>query len=260
MGKILPMFVRVGGALHSVLVEEEACGEGGSDYLHFMFRLFVLRRYRLEVFQRLVPAIPPIGTPSWTEISRLLEDMLAAGEKLFPHQFRPTTLRSYRDEGGQLHHCGTMARGAREVLTLQLLYRALPAGEIQHFAAAACPRSFGDMYDKLKLNLDYFVQGVYGDYGIKLMLDLLVLMSGVPPAAISRWPTDCPGYRRELAIIFPGLHPAEHLQALYWVHRELGKTWRFQFPESCAQLCWHHRRESGVLDDAMDVGGRGRAG
>ena len=112
----------------------------------------------------------------------------------------------------------------------------------------ACPRTFGIMYDKLHAELAP-LPGVFGEYGIKLMLDMAVLLGAVPPAAISRWPVACPGYAETLAVVFPGLPAALHLQALYWVHRSFARTWRFQFPESCAQLCWDHRRQSWIVDD-----------
>ena len=61
VGVMLGMWMRNGAhALHCVLVQEPGFA---SDYVNFMFRLFVLRRYRMDVWQRLVPAIPPIGEP-----------------------------------------------------------------------------------------------------------------------------------------------------------------------------------------------------
>ena len=84
------------------------------------------------------------------------------------------------------------------------------------------------------------------------MLDMLVMLGSVPREAISRWPVVCPGYQATLAVLFPGLDPGLHLQALYWVHRQLGHKWRFEFPESCAQLCWDHRRVHGSLNDLID--------
>ena len=85
------------------------------------------------------------------------------------------------------------------------------------------------------------------------MLDMLVMQGSVPEWVLSRWPVDCPAYRSSLATLFPGLPVQDHLVALYWVHMELGKKWRFMFPESCAQLCWGHRRQSGALDDETTV-------
>ena len=146
-----------------------------------------------------------------------------------------------------------MKREEREIWTLKMLYVSLPEREIEEFTTAACPSTFAAMYDKLKANLGQCMSGVFGDYGIKAMLDMLVMQGSVPQWVLSRWPTDCPGYRIALATLFPGLPPADHLTALYWVHRELGKTWRFLFPESCAQLCWDHRRQTGALDDAMEA-------
>ena len=250
VGVMLGMWTQARNALHSVLVVEPP--NCNSDYVNFLFRLFVQRRYRQEVWQRLVPAIPPIGTPAWPAIRRAFAILYRKEEKVFPHNFRPTTLHHYRDqEDGKKKDVIGMPRQAREVLTLQLLYKALPRNEIENYAAAASPCTFAAMYDKLQENVNLRMQGVFGDYGIKLMLDMLVLTGGAPQETLSRWPTDCPGYQIALATLFPGLPPSEHLQALYWVHRELGKTWRFQFPESCAQLCWDHRRQTGALDDAL---------
>ena len=176
-----------------------------------------------------------------------------ACEKVFPHQFRPNFLRSYRNGvDGERRTVMGPTRARTEVVTLEALYKALPRSEIESSAAAACPRTFGVMYDKLSENLQRCLCGVFGDYGIKIMLDMLVMLGGVPGGAISRWPVDCPGYQASLATLFPELPPSEHLMALYWVHRSLGQRWRFEFPESCAQLCWDRRRVAGSLDDMMD--------
>ena len=239
---------RVRGALHCVLVEEKGCE---SDYLNFMFRMFVVRRYRVGVWQRLVPAIPAVGQPSWGRVRNAFKVAYDVEDRIFPHQYRPTTLRGYFDRRHEWQCAQQLEHHVREELTLKLLYRALPRREIHDFVSAACPRTFGAMYDKLREDLGH-ISGVFGDYGIKLMLDMLVFLGAVPPAAISRWPVACPGYQTTLAAIFPGLPETLHLQALYWVHRQFGRTWRLQFPESCAQLCWDHRRQAGSLDDLME--------
>ena len=250
VGVMLGMWMRNGAhALHCVLVQEPGFA---SDYVNFMFRLFVLRRYRMDVWQRLVPAIPPIGEPKWSAIHGVFKSLFHHEKKpkVFPHNFRATTLREYLQNGKSKSVAG-MSREAREVKTLQLLYKALPRQEIKAYAAAACPRTFAAMYDKMKENLNLMLQGVFGDYGLKLMLDLLVLTGAAPQETLSRWPVACPGYRAALATLFPGLPESEHLRALYWVHRELRQTWPLEFPESCAQLCWDHRRLRGALDDAL---------
>ena len=250
VGVSLKEWVQEDDAQHCVLLAEK--GQVESDYLNFMFRMFVVRRYRQEVRQRLVPACPAAGTPAWPKMLRVFAELIADGCAIFLCNFRPATLRSYVDASDRRLSVDGLSRQAREVTTLKLLYRALPRQEIEAFAAAAGPDTFADMYDQLKRNLSG-MQGVFGDYGIKCMLDMLVLTGGVPPEALSRWPTACPGYQSALTTLFPGLPPAAHLRALYWIHVQLGKTWRFDLPESCAQLCWHHRRQRGALDDAMDM-------
>ena len=133
----------------------------------------------------------------------------------------------------------------RELMTLRMLYEALPKREIEEFTRAACPSSFAAMYDTLRENLKQRMSGVYGGYGIKLALDVLVAQGSIPDSVLSRWPSDCPGYQASLATLFPGLQDTYYLQALYWVHMKLSEKWRLLFPESCAQLCWDHRRVSG---------------
>ena len=248
MGVFITWFRRDGDAMHFVMKDER----GSGNFLNYMFRMFVLRRYRAEVWQRIAPAIPASGEPSWTQLRDAFADMFAKGEKIFPGQFRPTTLRSFRplDEGPERSTTG-MKREERELWTLKLLYQSMPEREIERFTRAACPSTFAAMYDKLKENLRPKVSGVFGDYGIKLMLDMLVVQGSVPDRVLSRWPTDCPGYRSALATLFPGLPSADHLTALYWVHRQLSEKGTFLFPESCAQLCWDQRRQAGILVDAV---------
>ena len=136
MGVMLGMWTKAGSASHCVLVDEPPDCE--SDYVNFMFRLFVLRRYRPEVWQRLVPAIPPIGTPTWPAIRSALKSMFRQRKKVFPHQLRPTTLHHFRDKrDGKKKDVVGWSREAREVKTLQLLYQALPRSEIENYAAAA---------------------------------------------------------------------------------------------------------------------------
>ena len=83
VGVYLSKWVQKSGALHCVLKEEQAHDE--SDYFNFMFRMFVLRRYRLEVWQRLVPAIPPAGTPAWPLVLCVFAGAYRAKEKVCPH-------------------------------------------------------------------------------------------------------------------------------------------------------------------------------
>ena len=227
-------------------------GESGGNFLNYLFRMFVARRYRDGVWQRLVLAIPVSGRPTWAKLRDVFADVFAKGEKLFPGMFRPTTLKSYRPRlGGPEKSTTGMKPEVREMWTLRMLYASLPEREIEEFTRAACPSTFAAMYDKMKTYLGLRVKGVFGDYGIKITLDVLVLQ-GVPERVLSRWPVDCPGYRSSLATLFPGLPPAEHLTALHWVHMQMNKKWRLIFPESCAHLCWDMRRQSGCLDDAMD--------
>ena len=254
VGPELRVWRRAEGAPHFVLDDDVVERHVPSDYVNFIYRLFVMKRYRENVWVRLVPCIPAAGEPSWDKLREAFWDAYGGEAKLFKGNFRPTTLRGYHDSAGQW--CGTenLQKHEREQVTLKALWEALPRREIELFALEACPRSFADMVDKMRANF-VNLRGVFGEYNVKLMLDLLVLLGCVPQEAISRWPVACPGYQLTLARIFPGLTGGEgsQLKALYWIHRQLTNgRWRFLFPESCAQLCWDHRRRNGSLDDRME--------
>ena len=248
VGVELRNWVRAPGALHCQLVGEEQLS---GDFVNFVFRLFVVRRYHPQTWLRLVPGIPPAGEPDWKSLQYAFREAYSLDLPIFQTNFRPTTLHGHCDEAGQWHCARQLEKHKREELTLRLLYQALPRQEIQNYAAEACPRTFAAMIDKMEADLGR-LRGVFGNYGIKIMLDMLVMTGSVPREAISRWPVDCPGYQATLAALFPGLDKSLHLKALYWVHRQLCGRWRFEFPESCAQLYWDHRRVNGTLKDRYD--------
>ena len=96
-----------------------------------------------------------------------------------------------------------MSREARELKTLQLVYKALPRKEIKKYAAAACPCTFATMYDKMKENLNLLMQGVFGDYGLKLMLDMLVLTGGGCSGAPISMAHRLPGVSQRIGDVVP---------------------------------------------------------
>ena len=244
VGVELGKWRRVPAKLHSVMLHET---DEKSDFVNFVFRMFVVRRYRPSVWQRLVPGIPAAGVPDWGFVKQAFKEAYEKEDLIFPGNYRPTILRAWRNARFVQLKTKSVPY-LREEQTIRLLYTALPREELALYSQRPCPLTFGVMYDRLLSELS-FLSGAFGEYGIKLMLDMLVLLGAVPPQAISRWPTACPGYAEKLAVLFPELPAALHLKALYWIHRQFSATFAFSFAESCAQLCWDHRRLSGSLDD-----------
>ena len=75
VGVELKQWQQVPGALHSVrLHEAEGRCQTKSDYLHFVFRVFVARRYHSTIWRRLLPAIPPAGKPNWKAVRQVFAD------------------------------------------------------------------------------------------------------------------------------------------------------------------------------------------
>lgn len=92
-----------------------------------------------------------------------------------------------------------------------------------------------------------------GPYFSKCILDVFVPATKIGDATIGRhWPCHgCPGYEAAIAQLAPSL-PKEHFGSfLLFTHRALSPRHRLSLPESLAQLCWHHRRQSGLLEDAQ---------
>ena len=64
-----------------------------SDYLNFMFRMFVVRRYTPGVWQRLVPGIPAAGEPRWKLVRHAFAEAYRLKEQIYCGNYRPAVLR-----------------------------------------------------------------------------------------------------------------------------------------------------------------------
>ena len=246
VGSFLPLFSKRVGQ-HYVMA-----GEHGGDFRTFLFRMFVLRRYNREnVWLRLVPAIPTEGEPDWEDLGERLQSIFDEPGTVFSSSFRYTQCNKVRNKSGQWQSLVAACPSDREVALWRAVYAAVPTQACEAFAAEPSREHFGDMYNQLLANLQRFQRGAIGEYSVKCMLDMVVVLGAAPDWTVSCWPVACPGYTSGLAMLFPGLPTQARLQALYWVHMQLCLHWRFEFPESVAHLCWHHRRVTGQFDDMM---------
>ena len=228
-------------------------GEHGGDFRTFLFRMFVLRRYNREnVWLRLAPAIPTEGEPDWEDLGERLQGLFTEPGTVFSSSFRYTHVNKVRDvQTGKWQSLVAACPSEREVALWRAVYIAVPMKECKAFAAEPSLAHFGDLFGTLLQNLKHFQSGAIGEYNVKCMLDMAVVLGAVPDWTLSRWPVACPGYTSGLAMLFPGLPKAAQLQALYWVHMQLCLHWRFTLPESVAHLCWYHRRMAGQFDDMI---------
>ena len=95
IGCYIAWFRRDGEAMHFVTKEEHGGGVPG-NFANYMYRMFVLMRYCKEAWPLLVQAIPAQGEPAWDKLQHIIADLFASGKKVFPGNYRATSLRSFR--------------------------------------------------------------------------------------------------------------------------------------------------------------------
>ena len=125
------------------------------------------------------------------------------------------------------------------------MWRALPKKELTAFARQPARATY-------KTALETFQQRLYGengltkgksnDYTIKLMLDGLLVNNTVSRHVISSWPTQCPAYKSQLPIVFPGIEPKQFYRAACYWHRLIYAKHHYHLGDSLAQLCWIKRK------------------
>ena len=170
VGSFLPMF-NVCEGQHCVME-----GEKGGDFRTFLFRMFVLRRYnRMNVWMRLVPSIPPKGTPDWKALGMTLKDLFSSGNPTFSGTFRPTHAKAARSAAGKMKSVEKLPAHVRELALWKAVHPAVPPHECKKFAACPDRQNYVYLYDALKANLQNAQHGAIGDYAIKGVLDMAVL-------------------------------------------------------------------------------------
>ena len=148
---------------------------------------------------------------------------------------------------------GTAARVKRDLVSMACLYEAalhcVPA--CHGYIAEPGLDTYAFLYDAIDSEVAARTKGIFGDYGLKLTLDILICSGRVDSAHISKWPMKCDGYPETMKRVFPNLPRGEWFNALLFIYRELAGSRSLMFPSVIMHLCWSKRRESGMLDDRI---------
>ena len=160
-----------------------------------------------------------------------------------------STLRSYSADGRIWQGIAGLDPAARELLPLRLLWDSIPWQELADYRSDPSRDSFGVWYDKFWLNVGLRQKGAFGEYNMKLTLDLLICSKRVQEHHVSRWPTNCPGHHASMTALFPGMPKRQWYSAMLWLHRQVSPHHNLTFPNTFMHLCWEKRRQAGALND-----------
>lgn len=189
-----------------------------------------------------------LSAPRWHTLRAALARLFAARTPVFGGVFYPATLRAFM-RAGRWVSIGNMSQANRETLTLQLMWNAIPQDAVNQYANTPGPGTFAVLYDTFMANMAATTRGIFSEYSMKLVLDLLVCSGRVADWHLVRWPTGCPGYAPTMRRLFPQLPKQEWLRGLHWLFREIGPLHSLSMPEVMMHLCWDKRRADGALDD-----------
>ena len=145
----------------------------------------------------------------------------------------------------------TADRVKRDMVSMLSLYEAaLHCAPACHgYSSHPCPATYEHLYDTIESQVGRRTKGIFGDYGLKLALDILICSGKVESAHITKWPMSCPGYEDTMKLVFPGLPKDKWFAAFLFLYREIGGIRKLKFPEVIMHLCWYKRRASGSLKD-----------
>ena len=68
-------------------------------------------------------------------------------------------------------------------------------------------------------------------------------------STLSRWPDNCDGYQKDLALMYGSLAKTQTLGCLYHLHHSVAREHGFKLSDTGAQLCWSKRRDHNALRD-----------
>ena len=190
-------------------------------------------------------AIPPAREPRWDRVQEVLTEYETAHAPSHGGLFRTSMLTGYRtstceDFTSVTHH----ASPARETLAYKTMWRALPKQELTAFARQPTRATYKNALETFQHRLygkNGLTKGKFNDYGVKCMLDALLMNNTVSKHVISSWPMQCPAYKSQLPILFPGIKPAQFYRAACYMHHLIYAKHRFHLADSLAQLCWIKR-------------------
>ena len=191
-------------------------------------------------------ALPPAREPKWHIVQKILTEYETAGAPSHGGYFRTTTLTKYRTSGTQDFVSVThLTSPARETLAYKTMWRALPKKELTVFARKPTRATYKNALETFQQQLygkSGLTKGKFNDYAVKCMLDGLLVNKTVNRHVISSWPMQCPAYKSQLPILFPGIKPSQFYRAACYLHSRIYAKHHFTLADSLAQLCWIKRK------------------
>ena len=190
-------------------------------------------------------AIPLNKEPRWHIVQEVLAAYEKAGAPSHSGLFRTTMLREYRNATNEHFTCVRhLASAARETLAYKTMWLALPKKELKAFAQQPTRATFKIALESFQHRLygkEGLTKGRFNDYAVKCMLDGLLVNNTVSRHVLSSWPMQCPAYKTELRVLFPGIKPAQFCRAACYMNRLIYAKHHLHLAESLAHLCWIKR-------------------
>ena len=171
--------------------------------------------------------------------------------KLHGGLFRATLLTEYSADGGLTWKAAPRDGVKRDVLGLRLMWQALPRAAWRCYQENPTRDGFKAALLQFQENLASVQKSMFGDYMVKGALDVAVVSRAITPGTISAWPLRCPAFVKALPVFYPGIGRELWFLAFCHWHQFIGVSRNLSFPCALSQLCWDHRRRSGVLRDEM---------
>lgn len=220
--------------------------------------------------------------PDWNAIAEVLEKLwterlTGKGAAVYSPLYRSRLLTHYAhpliqpSRGGRDWGTGPLAhhwhpfeasaeeltvkdRVERDVISMACLYEAAMHTSLACAAYERNPskEAYTVLYDSIERETTTRTKGIFGEYGLKLTLDILICSGRVDSAHVTKWPMNCDGYPETMKAVFPGLHKKHWMAAMLYVYREIGGKYGYSFPEVAMHWCWHKRRKSNMMDDKFD--------
>ena len=237
----------------SAFLEDHATDDGEVCTPRFMMICMAYRRYnRAGVWKTIIDAgaFPCGQEPVWDKLQGALRVVFEGGGPVLSGVYYPSTLRSYSVDGINWSGVAGLDSAAREFLTLRILWDSIPRQELADYVSDPSRETFAAWYDKFMGNIGMRQKGAFGEYNMKLILDLLLCSKRMRDEHISRWPIHCPGYQAPMRTLFPGMPKKHWYTAMLWLHREVAPRHNLLFAETLMHLCWDKRRQAGALKDS----------
>ena len=222
---------------------------------------------------------PGIREPDWAGMEVELANLYAGSDPVWGGMFYPATLRKAKCESGRWRkfRAATPAdKAKRDVQVFKVVWAAICSNDSAaaymkqrqrcsstcwkkndvHKAREAFKRWYVSFYD----HINDHTKGWFGDYAMKCILDVGTNCSikgtkgkkqVFPDAVLSKWPVDCPRYKKQLRKLLKPKYQLTSMNAdlkyklLMYIHAILSKRLgaaHHSVSSTLAQLCWEKRQ------------------